>query len=699
MTRSATTIAGIMLLCLALPAPGKVSMRVSLGWDGVYRTGRWAPIFITLADPDAQPARNVLLSFLAPHDNAFAMQIRSALAIGPEPRTVVLYAPLTWQLDDTVVMVLDGNTGRRLAVRSLDPSGGTVQSSYTYAADRSEFLMGVSGRRTQPGLQGDFSWSDNADANLEQNRYGQRPQIRTGFLDPQHLPDTLVGYDSLDVLLLNGVGLLEVRPEQQQAMADWVRSGGRLLLWPGTSLLPEDSPLVKLLPCSVGLSGTINLSLDDTRQLALASRVDKLASRELAPLPSARKLDVLRGKGQVYLARAGLGTVGVLSFDPSQLLFEQSDPSNAKDRPAVRFWRPILKQLSPRTELKPNEYSYYVRPEEGRRLVAMEAVVNRLGDVPGVGTFDFSYIAIVMAAMMFVVGPIDWFVLKKLGKQPWTWVTTSGWIAMVTFGALYIGYLFRSGDLHYRTVRLIDQADGQVVGDLDVAGIYSPRTQNYLIDGPRDLWWEPANIDAPLPWRRTQKIPTTLLMQQDREGNRPGPMPVNVWSLRFMTAQSADPQDLPPPIEAHLSRSGNMIRGTIRNNTSGILKNLCLRARDGVATEDSQVIKAGQTSEISWPLRKNDDSLTPPKAVPYQPFGYSQNNAYGHGVRSFLLATCDLASDRSDRIETLLAADANLACLYAESEEVAPAIKLQHRNVKRAIEKHYEVVRALVELK
>src|SRR3712207_8616828 len=47
--------------------------------------------------------------------------------------------------------------------------------------------------------------------------------------------------------------------------------------------------------------------------------------------------------------------------------------------------------------------------------------------------------------------------LKKLGRQPWTWVTTGGWVALINLGAIYAGHVFKSGELHYRTVELVDQ--------------------------------------------------------------------------------------------------------------------------------------------------------------------------------------------------------------------------------------------------
>jgi len=131
----------------------------------------------------------------------------------------------------------------------------------------------------------------------------------------------------------------------------------------------------------------------------------------------------LGGKGVAYFGRAGMGQVGVLSFDASKLIFNDSVSGR-------KFWRPILHRVLKTRDEKPQNnmygYGWNSDPTETRRLAATERIIDRLGDVPGVGRFDFSYVALVMIGMMFIVGPVDWWILRKLGKQEWTWVTTGG---------------------------------------------------------------------------------------------------------------------------------------------------------------------------------------------------------------------------------------------------------------------------------
>src|SRR4051812_5362628 len=67
------------------------SLSVDIGWNGAYRFGRWAPVYVTASD--ARP-RNVLVELYVPHDQMHAMKIHQVVTIGPTPTTFALYAPL-----------------------------------------------------------------------------------------------------------------------------------------------------------------------------------------------------------------------------------------------------------------------------------------------------------------------------------------------------------------------------------------------------------------------------------------------------------------------------------------------------------------------------------------------------------------------------------------------------------------------------
>ena len=709
-----------LLACLSVLLPaaafGKVDLRVDIGWNGAFRAGRWAPVYITAADDTALPARNVIIEIIAPHDKTFSLRILNPATIRPDPTTILLYVPLTFQLDETVAIIRDPNGFKKLAEMPFDTSqnsNGQYGRVYqNYGSGGGEILLGVSGA-AQHGLsvlKGQFKWLDE---NTPTPQPGQPvvppPEINVGYLEPRMLPDARAGYECLDAFVLAAPDLINLSEQRQEAIGTWVRSGGRLIFWAGDGLVPADSPIMKLLPCEMGAAGTMNLTLADTKAAGIVSRVESVPSRKLTPASDAVKLDLMGGKGAAYFGRAGMGQVAVLSFDASKLIFTDS----ASGR---KFWRPILHRVLKTRDEKPqtNYYGWGADPSETRRLAAAERIIDRLGNIPGVGRFDFSYVALVMIAMMFIVGPVDWWILRKLGRQEWTWVTTGGWIALITFSALYVGHVLKSGDLHYRSVRVIDQADGKVVGVLDMTGIYSPKTQAYNLDGPRECWWEPANVDFQPPWRQSQRTTSTIDMFQDRSGQRPltrtdsvgnrqPAMIVNVWNLRFMQSELGDPSMELPLISSSLQLvkigSEMRVRGTISNRGALPLQSISIATKAGVARVFAP-IAAAATVPIDAAIEPS--SLKAVDISQYQPYyntGQDQNpySAFGEEL-GFIVAATDMAADRSQRVLELLGSRDDLACIYALLNNVPPAVKLEHEDKTAPKEQHWQVIRALVPL-
>ncbi|HEV8291938.1 MAG TPA: hypothetical protein VGP94_08430, partial [Tepidisphaeraceae bacterium] len=342
MLRPFCKLLACLLALLPAAAMGKVDLKVDIGWNGAFRAGRWAPVYVTVADDAALPARNVIIEIIAPHDRTFALRILNPATIRPDPTTILVYVPLTFQLEETVAIIRDPNGFKKLAELPFDTSQDPMgRGRVYYGTGSDEILLGVSGT-AQHGLgflKGQFKWLDE---NTPTPQPGQNvvppPEINVGYLEPRFLPDARVGYECLDGLVLAAPDLVNMSEQRQEAIATWVRSGGRLIFWASDGVVPREGPVVKLLPCEIGTTDSINLTLADTRSAGLASRVQQITSRKLTPSANALKLDLLGGKGAVCFGRAGMGQVAVISFDASQLIFNDSMSGR-------KFWRPIFHRV------------------------------------------------------------------------------------------------------------------------------------------------------------------------------------------------------------------------------------------------------------------------------------------------------------------------------------------------------------------
>jgi len=140
--------------------------------------------------------------------------------------------------------------------------------------------------------------------------------------------------------------------------------------------------------------------------------------------------------------------------------------------------------------------------------------------------------------------------------------------------------------------------------------------------------------------------------------------------------------------------------GTITNLGATPLLSVVIHTRDGTATLASPV-KPRETATIDLPIEAARPAAKQPGQPPMVYRGrYAVRDRYaGLSAQSALMLSAgDLAANRARQIERFLAGGAEFACIYAYSEDVEPALKLQRTAGSPAIEKHYLVTRALVGL-
>jgi hypothetical protein len=317
-------------------------------------------------------------------------------------------------------------------------------------------------------------------------------------------------------------------------------------------------------------------------------------------------------------------------------------------------------------------------------------VAGLLGDVPGAGQFGFSYVAVALIGLMIIVGPVDWLVLRALKRQPWTWVTTAGWIGLITIGALYTGHAFKSGELHYRTYTLVDQAASGTVARTEFVGLYSPRTTSYTLETSPDGWWEPM---AASQYFYAQRTGSELPYAQTYHGNTPLPMQANIWSLRFQKGQEYS--DGPKLIDANLTlkvgATPPRIVGTIQNLTDRPLRNLQVIAYENATTVLTQVIAAANASvAIDETLTVSLKPDSNRNALVYSP--YAQTN----GVHSPTEAARNLAASRAEQFKKRMESG-KYALVIAEQDAPTPGTTL--KTADSPIERHVRAIRALVPLR
>lgn len=666
-----------IVLLLATLA-GAADLSVSFAFESQYKPGRWTPLRVTVSDKITRTAN---LSLYVPHSRTTALRIGQQLTVGPDERTFIFYAPLEYSIGTFRVELRDAATGKLIA-QFPRPDDGDFWPNQPAAVEKLIVSCGESFR-----LPGPLTLRSANGAN------GQRAeQAAVANISPAELPAVPLGFEGVDILVLAGLTAQEMDAPQQKAVVDWVKAGGQLLYWPGDQPLDPGSPLAAALPGTFGAPRAVRLSDRQLFDASLPARFADLSIRPITPAPGAEMFPLF-GSDQLsaIYGRVGLGRVMVLPINASTLQFQGT---------ALPFWTGLCAVAFPLNVDPDHADNSYLYGQDARREAGLNGALDMIGQIPGTGSFGFGYVATMLGAMMFVVGPLDWFVLKKLGRQPWTWFTTAGWIGVITCAAVYAGHLLRSGDLHFRTLSVIDEIDGHAVSRADALLLYSPGSERYDIQTDAASWWEPFGTAGRY---ASDALPTAVETEQDYRGNRPLPMFVEVWNYRFLHGQAGEPG--PPSLDAKLSRaSDGTIIGTIRNTSgSECERPIYIRTRASVFRVDIALPTSGEAVNIDGkcvPVDPNDPVLkvAQDNDVYYnaQPAAAVQKQKEPPLAATPLALLGGLASDRAGLIDQLLRNDPDrTAAVYAMFIGATPPAKVADASAKV---EHHQLVRAVVKL-
>jgi hypothetical protein len=425
-----------------------------------------------------------------------------------------------------------------------------------------------------------------------------------GITDVSLLPDRWYGYAAADVVVLATGNdsfvrnLLEEKGESTRcdALLEWVRRGGRLVVSVGRNhqlvgrLLKEK---LRLLDCdiqgSVSRSSVSSLRLWGGREAEqlqpLGADKDAQAGEDEAKGKEGKGVEIacLRPGAGVHTAlteeadandlqarpiivegSCGLGHVVLVAFDLDAPPFTDWEGQAA-------FWKKMQADVAPRQPAAP-------KGQSGELADELQRCVETYGELP---VISFGWVALFLLGYIFLVGPLDYFLLKKVFKRlELTWVTFPAVVLTVSVAAYLTAYYLKGDELWTNKVDLVDidlHGPRQVYGTTWFS-LFNPRGQAFSIGlEPASPGWSAppkgvatAALVAPMDTvQRTVSGSPGLFRrpyEYAEEGGLRG-LPIPVWAARSFVATWRAPAGEEPPIEAdvRLSRDGAALVGSIVN--------------------------------------------------------------------------------------------------------------------------------------
>lgn len=512
--------------------------------SGANVNGDWVPIEVTISDP---APRRAVIEVVVSNGGSVSSLIESPIVTYATPTTHRIHVPNNyhWRGEVKRVVLREVGSGARIASAEVDEL-----SLRGWQVREPGGVVGVVGSESR--MQGMLS-------RLNTNQSGWQ---HLG----ERIPLDLVSLDALDVLVLWSVDLSRMGADEERTLIRYLNAGGYVLIWPGEHMIDEARPLVRLLPARVGAPARWSAENLGQNYVLVDNQTDTLI-RPLEARPGSQMGSEFHGAPGVVWQDVGLGRLAVISLDPGALT--HMDPNK---RAEIGSW--VLSAFMDHRwgdsfSSDRQAISKKVRPgvySDGT-TEPQEALLARLANFPDVRVIDPRWVLWGMIALGLLVGPVDWMVLRAIGKQPLTWMTVVGWSLLVTGGALLAVSGSTGGASHLRTMTIVDQLDSTAVHRSVHVCMYAARRERVEIESATGWWWRVPNTATSWMDMNQRNPRTGMRVEFDQTATDTTPRAFGLArrSALVMRADAFEPSGA--LIEAKLELANDQVVGTITSRS------------------------------------------------------------------------------------------------------------------------------------
>jgi hypothetical protein len=282
------------------------------------------------------------------------------------------------------------------------------------------------------------------------------------------LPDDVAAWAAIDLLVASAPALERVGERERMALADWVRSGGRLIVFTRT----EGDLTGPALASFMGSVSRGEPATGEARQ-ALVPR-DATAPQLSGP--------GIRAEAFGGSRRFGFGRVFVATFDgcsPPHVLAPETRElvraiASVERRRGVD--EPLLPQGKFDDDLGENFYNQF---QTNFGPVRRSLDPNE-GYKPALGI-----VAVLLLLYVLVIGPLNFTFVGKRNKPTLALVTTPAAAAMFLVLMLGVGYIGKGARTRYRAVDIVEVVEGDTEGPARrYYGLFPTRPMRFDLDAP-----------------------------------------------------------------------------------------------------------------------------------------------------------------------------------------------------------------------
>jgi hypothetical protein len=523
-----------------------ITIEVQAGYDGAYRLGEWFPVAITIAN-DGPDVQGMLEWRFAGRPDEPTFQHPIDLPRGSRKRvTMDVFA------HDLV---------RSGQLRLLDGSTTLAEQNQPLEAiDQGRFLVGVVS--SDPALLNSLNLLSLPGVGSAAVRH----------MDITTLPESAAALRGVNALFFHDVDTTTLAETQRNALALWVQIGGQLVVSGGGAGQRTAAGLADLLPAEV-TGGLIQGDLSVLSQIAGVETPAGTAATLSEARPRQRAESLPSGAALLYRWYRGTGTVTFTAFDLASLRGWIGE---------TRLWGRLL---------VPFDIFAPGLDARQRRLNLLQTTLR----LPSLGLPSAGVLLCFMIGYIFVIGPLNYLVLRRLQRLEWAWLSVPATVLLFAVGLYLVGFGLRGGQSQVNQVAVVQGGEGDSRGFVTAfIGLFSPRRTSYTLAFPSETLVSEAQSWTDLTGENA------MVLQGDGAAEVPDVL-VDVGSVRTFMAEGA--VDVPINIQSEVRSGGGRVDGQLRNTGSQPLEDVLIVR--GTTFQSIGTIAPGASREISLGLAGN----------------------------------------------------------------------------------------------
>lgn len=583
----------------------------------LFKAGLWTPVYVDVVAGDDLLPPGLLVVETTDSDDVQNNFTSGVPALQANENLTLLTYTKPGSLGSEIVVKLLGERGRELA-----------QEKKVYDATPLDDLLFLSAGTRLTALRQSLLDEIREVEGNQPNATGMNSisHGRVAYADNvELLPTRWFGYNQVDLMILSTgnrdfVDQLMNRAEKarQDALAEWVRRGGRVIVTAGRNhdlaaallqTLQMQSLPVEFVPGGMQLPRltTVESWVKGDWSGDSKKRLQNVPTKEGQPVPpiEGAKLKIKAGQDAIVMIRAreddtseplmvrmpyGMGQVTLTAFDLDQ-------PPFSRWPGQTQFWKQMRDKLGValvKGQGGPTRGLQYNRSDVDDLAGQLR---NTLEQFPDVSNISFGWVALFIFIYILVVGPLDYFFLKKVVKRlELTWITFPTVVIVVSTVSYFTAYALKGNDLLINKIDLVDiDVTGKTVYGHTWFTLFSPRIQHYTIGiEPAAPLWAGAptgdkRADVNLSWMgrpdtsyggygraRSQSLFRRAYNYTPDASGLEG-VPIQVWSSKSFAASYERPIDGQLPFSADIRYEGQgRLSGTVTNHLSVPLENASL---------------------------------------------------------------------------------------------------------------------------